>query len=43
MNESLLGETAPLSVPDRFESLKRKTSTEQLSTIVVSVEDALKK
>jgi hypothetical protein len=42
MNESTLGEALPLSVPDRFESLKRRTSSEQLSSIVVAVDDTLR-
>lgn len=32
-----------ISVPDRFENLKRRVSDEQLNTIVVSVDDALHK
>lgn len=34
-------DSVPVSVPDRFESLSRKTSSEQLGTIVVAVEDTL--
>lgn len=34
-------DSAPLSVPDRFESLSRRTSSEQLGSIVVAVEATL--